>query len=205
VSRDQPALGRPPAVLTGFPRWRLTRERTIFRAHRRDRPPWWFSSDLSGRFDLIEPDGTCYVAATPATALRERWGERLVRLGRVTISEAEATAVSQLSVPHAIALADTCSSGAAAFRMTREIGVLTPYSVPQAWAAGFAEMGLRGVRYEAQFSTGPRDLAYAVFGAAGASAHAVDPSPLSARETAAAAGITVIAPPYSLPTIRPAG
>ena len=191
-------------MLTGFPRWSLTPTRTLYRAHRRDLSPWWFSSDLSGRFDLIAPEGTCYLASTQATAARERWGERLVRAGRVSAADADATIVSRLTVPASVALADTCARRAALLGVTREIGTLTPYAVPQAWAAAFTGAGFDGVRYESRFTTGARDRAYAIFGPAGAGEWAIDTAPVDGRQAAAAAEIFVMPAPYSLPTIRPA-
>lgn len=78
MTRQVRALGQPPATLTGFPRWPLMHDRTIYRAHRHDLNPWWFASAHGiggdGRFDLADPYGTCYLAATPSRALRERWG-----------------------------------------------------------------------------------------------------------------------------------
>lgn len=43
----------------------------LFRVGRAERSPWWFRSSLEGRFDLPEPDGTCYVALDPLAALLE--------------------------------------------------------------------------------------------------------------------------------------
>ena len=55
---------------------------------------------------------------------------------------------------------------------------MVPYAVPQAWARGFAAVGLEGVRYSPRFSTG-RAASWALFGAAGAGStgRAVDPDP----------------------------
>lgn len=203
MSRELPALGRPPTSLVGFPRWSLTPTRPLYRAHRRDLTPWWFYSDLSGRFDLIEPDGTCYLASTAATALRERWGDRLIRAGRIGAAEADRTVLSRVRVPDARSLADSCSSRAALFGLTRELGTLTPYSLPQTWAAAFARAGCGGIRYESRFSTGPRDLAYAVFGPAGIADLSSDEHPVDGRAAANSAGISVLVAPFSLRTVVP--
>ena len=59
---------------------------TWFRAHvdrgGRDGGCWWFSSvptdpDAGGRFDLPGPDGTCYLAGDPLSALLELIGPDL--------------------------------------------------------------------------------------------------------------------------------
>ena len=90
-SRQRPALGAPPAELSRFPRARLTSDTVLYRAHTRGRSPWWFSSDLSGRFDLLAPHGTCYLATDVETALRERFGHELVELGVVSFEAAART------------------------------------------------------------------------------------------------------------------
>lgn len=104
--------------------------------------PWWFSSDLSGRFDLTAPDGTCYLATDLTSALRERFGHALVRQGMVTFEAAARTVVSTLRAPDARWLANICSPRAAEFRgMTREIGTCPSYRLPQAWSAAFFSTG----------------------------------------------------------------
>lgn len=60
-----------PAELEGFPRMVLESVTCLYRVGRAERSPWWFGSSLEGRFDLPEPDGTCYVALDPLTALLE--------------------------------------------------------------------------------------------------------------------------------------
>lgn len=191
-SRQRPALGVPPADLSQFPRSRLQPAATVLRAHTVGNPPWWFSSDLSGRFDLVPPHGTCYVATDLETALRERFGHDLVDQGVVTIQAAARTQVSTLHVPAARWLANACSRQAARYGMTREIGTCPAYDVPQAWAAAFLDGGRhRGIRYQTRFSTGPTPNAAALFDTAGSQDWPVDPDPRDGVQACADAGILV--------------
>lgn len=192
-SRQRPALGLPPSDLSRFPRSRLLPSTPLRRAHTEGRSPWWFSSDGTGRFDLLPPDGTCYLATDLATALRERFGHALVRQGLVTFQAAARTRVSTLRIPSARWLANTCSPSAAHLGMTREIGTCPSYDLPQTWAAALSVTGKHsGIRYQSRFSTGPSPDAVALFGAAGPHDWAADPYPIHGVEACAQAGITVV-------------
>lgn len=191
-SRQRLALGLPPPALAGFPRSRLRTDAPLYRAHTATKSPWWFSSDLSGRFDLLLPDGTCYLATDMTTALRERFGHDLVRQGVVTFEAAARTQVSQLSVPAPRWLANTCARDAAAFGMTREIGTCPAYDIPQAWAAAFFGTGkYTGIRYQTRFTTGSAPNAVALFDDAGERNWPIDPGALSGARACSQAGITV--------------
>jgi hypothetical protein len=192
MSRQRPALGSPPDV-SGFPRSRLRTDQLLYRAHTVGISPWWFSSDLTGRFDLLPPNGTCYLATDVSTALRERFGHDLVRQGVVTFEAAARTAVSRVRVPAARWLANTCSPRAASFvGMTREIGTCPDYELPQAWAAAFFATGRHtGIRYQTRFSTGAGANAVALFEDAGQGDWAVDPSPTGGVQACVTVGIVV--------------
>jgi len=189
-SRQRPALGAPPADLDAFPRSRLSPDTPLYRAHTRGRSPWWFSADLSGRFDLLPPHGTCYLATDVETALRERFGHELVDLGVVSFEAAARTAVSMLRVPASRWLANSCARTAASFGMTREIATTPDYAVTQAWAAAFHATGRHtGIRYQTRFTTGATANAAAVFDAAGQQDWPSDPRPLSGVTACRKAGI----------------
>lgn len=190
-SRQVIAIGRPPPELSGFPRWRLRPRASLRRAHGAGRSPWWFSSDLSGRFDLVNPHGTCYLATDVITALRERFGHELVDQGVVTFEVASSTRVSTLELPAGRWLANACHDGAAGYGITRELGACSDYDIPQAWAAAFHGAGLAGIRYQTRFTTGPRPNAVAVFGAAGQRDWPTDPSPENGVQACEQAGIKV--------------
>jgi hypothetical protein len=191
-SRQRPALRRPPPDLSRFPRSRLLPSALLYRAHTVGRSPWWFSSNLSGRFDLIQPNGTCYAATDVAAALRERFGHDLVRQGVVTFQTAARTQVSTVRVPAQRWLANTCSSAAANFGMTREIGTCPSYGIPQAWAAALLAGGKHsGIRYQARFSTGAVPNAAALFDDAGQHNWPTDPHPVDGVQACTDVGITV--------------
>lgn len=205
TGRELLALGRPPSGpggLSGFPRWTLTTDRTLYRAHSTGKGPWWFASAPGGRWDLVKPYGTVYLADSPEAALRERVGRVLSSRSRLTETEADSSNVSELHVPDNVRLADLCSSKAADYGITREIHTVTPYATTQAWAAAFHDAGMGGARYDARFSTG-RARAYAVFGDAGARWWPDDPTPQTGRAVADAAGIDVVTIPRSVRTTPP--
>ncbi|MGH3562624.1 MAG: RES domain-containing protein [Mycobacterium sp.] len=190
--RQRPALGPPPSDLSRFPRSRLRPSVPLHRAHTAGKSPWWFSSDLSSRFDLTQPNGTCYLATDVTTALRERFGHDLVRKGVLAFRAAARTQVSTLRVPSDCWLANTCAPAAANFGMTREIGTCPSYDIPQAWAAGFFAGGKHsGIRYQTRFSTGAAANATALFGTAGEHGWPTDPHPVHGVQACIEIGITI--------------
>ncbi|WP_082956297.1 hypothetical protein [Mycobacterium sp. E787] len=195
-SRQRPALGLPPPALAAFPRTRLKDDVPLYRAHAVNKSPWWFSSDLSGRFDLPSPNGTCHLATDLATSLRERFGHDLVRQGLVTFKAAAGTQVSKLRIPAPRWLANTCARNAVDFGMTREIGTCPNYDIPQAWAAAFWGTGRHaGVRYQTRFTTGPTPNAVALFDDAGQHNWPTDPAALGGVQACVQARIKVEHPP----------
>lgn len=186
----------PPPDLSRFPRTRLRVDVPLYRAHRAGRSPWWFSSDLSGRFDLLQPFGTFYAATDLATALRERFGHDLVGQGVVTFAAAARTQVSALRVPAVRWLANACAVRAADFGMTREIGTCPTYDLPQAWAEALFRTGRHaGIRYQTRFTTGPSPNAVALFDDAGQRDWPTGPAPLSGPDACDQVGIKVVHPP----------
>lgn len=189
--RQEPALGNPPPNRDDFPRWRLRPQHQLMRAHRAGKSPWWFSSDLSGRFDLVSPDGTCYLATDTDTALRERFGHELVNQGTIPFNTAVQTEVSTLHVPAGRWIADCCHTDAADYGLTRELATCADYDIPQNWAAALHRDGHRGLRYQTRFTTGPRPNAMALFDDAGLHDWPVDPTPTSGVQACAEVGIEV--------------
>jgi hypothetical protein len=114
----------------------------------------------------------------------------------VTVAGADSMMVSRLRVPREFRLADTCHLTAVSFGLTREIATVTPYVLPQQWAAAFEEAGMCGVRYESRFSTAARANAVALFGTDGASDWLQGES-RSGRVVAQDAGIRVLPRPRS--------
>lgn len=200
--RARPALGHPPEDVSGFPA-REPVEETWHRAHATDRGPWWFSHDGSGRFDLTTPHGTCYLASTVEAALRERLGPTLLAAGRIGADEADRTWVSERVVQGRFA--DATDQDASRFGATREVGTLTPYDLPRAWAHAFHRAAFDGVRSWPRFSPGAGQYALGLFGPAGEDATpATDRTRgIPGRVAARLAGVDVIGVPRSMPVVDP--
>jgi hypothetical protein len=71
-----------------------------------------------------------------------------------------------LGLPHQCRAADTTVRAARGFGVTAELASMTPYALPQRWAAAFAAAGHQGVRYRVRHDPGG-SRALALFGAAG--------------------------------------
>ncbi|PZU04740.1 MAG: hypothetical protein DI630_00960 [Gordonia sp. (in: high G+C Gram-positive bacteria)] len=201
-SRDSVALGPPARSLHGFPSCELTATRSLYRGHRAGNGPWWFSSSGGGRFDLTPPRGTCYLAYDELTAIRETVGAPLAATGVISDVFAADRQLSTLTVPHDHELADTCANEAADFGLTRELVSMTPYAVPQEWAASFAAI-FAGLQYQTRFTTGPNPNAVALFEDAGEASWRPDPHPEPFIAAARRNGFTVASPPRSVRIVPP--
>ncbi|MDG3010694.1 RES family NAD+ phosphorylase [Rhodococcus sp. D2-41] len=204
MSRDSIALRPPARPLQNFPSHALTPDQSLIRGHQVANGPWWFSSSSGGgRFDLTPPRGTCYLAFDEDTAIRETVGEALATAGVISTDFAATRRLSTLTVPHAHQLADTCTAKAADFGLTRELTSMTPYAVPQEWAAAFDAATFAGILYQTRFTTGPNPNAVGLFGEAGEADWPTDPSPVPLTAAALRCGFTVAGPPRSVRIISP--
>lgn len=139
----------------------------FFRAHSQQHDPWYFSSSMQGRFDLPEPQGTCYLATNPGAAVREVLGDRLSQSGRLPQSIAEGRVISRLSLPCSVHSAHISHHDAFILGITGELTTMPSYEVPQAWAQALYKAGFGAITYRPRFSPGD-SLALALFGDAGA-------------------------------------
>lgn len=148
--------------MDGFPEIRLSGAH-LFRIHRAGRSPWWFSSDGSGRFDLTDGRGTCYLAEEPLGCFVE------VFRAWILIPEAEIAArrIARLDLPP-VRLADCCSARCRKLGLTGEIHSTPDYARTQAWAAALAAAGFDGLRYLLRHDPSQRFRGVALFGPAGA-------------------------------------
>ncbi|MDP9306800.1 MAG: RES family NAD+ phosphorylase [Actinomycetota bacterium] len=186
-------LGLPPEDLTRFPAFDVDRRRSLYRIHRTDVGPWWFSGDGTGRFDLRDGRGSCYLAVTPVGAFIE-----VFRVGSV-IPEAEvdARSLSSLVPPARVRLADCTVSAARKFGITGAIHTQPDYTVPHVWAEAFAASGFGGIRYRLSHDPAQRELGIVLFGTAGEQSLPVrrtEPVPASLIEAARQRFGLVVAP-----------
>jgi hypothetical protein len=136
----------------------------LYRIHRSDRLPWWFSNDGSCRFDLLhEDEGTCYLAERPLGAFIE-----VFRTGTV-IPEAEVRVrtLAQLRPPSATTLADCTATGARGYGVTGAIHSQPDYDRSRAWAQAFADAGFGGILYQLSHDPSGSELGIALFGQSG--------------------------------------
>ena len=163
-TRQIPSIGSPPDPddLDGFPAWHVHAGTTLCRVTTSGLGPWWFSSDGQGRFDLEPPRGTCYLADEEVGALLEVLGPIVV----VSAGWARRLVLWYLDLPDQCRAADTTVRSARGFGVTAELASITPYDLPQRWAAAFARAGYEGVRYRVRHDPGG-SRALALFGPAG--------------------------------------
>lgn len=156
-------LAAPPADLRGFPGYALPPDRVLYRLHRCERSPWWFSNDGSGRFDLEDNQGTCYLAAEPVGAFIEVFRTRTV----IPEAEAAVRCLAELQPANATMLADCTAEAARAFGVTASLHSQPDYELTRAWAKALADAGFGGVRYRLAHDPSARQLGVALYGAAG--------------------------------------
>src|SRR5690606_18326146 len=107
-----------------------------------------------GRFDLPEPDGTCYVADSARVALRERLGPVLGGAASIPRAAVAGVVVSHLALVSDANLANTRVTAAADFGVLRELTTMASYEIPRAWARAFRAAGFAGVVYDPRFTPG---------------------------------------------------
>lgn len=200
MSREAVGQSGPGRSLAGFPRSSLTTPEVLWRTHKQNRGPWWFSS-RGGRFDLAEPRGTCYAARDLEAAVREAAGARLLTVGIVAQPFAAARVVSTIHVSEQAVLADVTARDAVTFGVSRELSTMTPYDVPCEWAEAFA-VDHDGIEYHSRFTSGDMRCV-ALFGRAGAPEVARAHESMSFSEAARLVGITVATAPRVRPRPSP--
>ena len=178
--RSTPAQQGPPPTLAEAPTTTL-RGQSWFREHQ-ERPGtgagcWYYASrptdpTRGGRFDLPEPEGTCYFADAEVVAAMERVGVFTAKGKPVPADNVTGRVVSEVDpgdLPPAAA--DLLAPQAAtAFGVTGELFTMPDYSVPQHWARASRAAGHAAVVYTPRFS--PFGRAIAVFDASGPRAQA---------------------------------
>jgi hypothetical protein len=166
------SLGPPPAPerLRNFPSYDLPGTLALARIHANGRDPWYFSSRMSGRFDLPEPYGACYLAETATGAFVEvfqRWIAQRIPIPRTEVAVRQASA---LFAPGPFRLADCTAPGALAFGATGLIHTSPDRALTQTWAAAFHAAGFGGVRYLVSTAPSMQLVGIALFGPSGEAA-----------------------------------
>jgi hypothetical protein len=163
-------LGAPPEDLGDFPSHRLRRGRVLYRIHRCERSPWWFSGDGSGRFDLMDGRGTCYLAEEPIGAFVEVFRREAL------IPEAEIVVRCLAQLAAAGTVADCTVEEARGFGVTAALHSQPGYELTRAWAQAFADVGFGGIRYRLAHDPSAQQPGVALFGDAGEGSAAVKSS-----------------------------
>ena len=128
----------------GFPRRTLRGDREIYRIHRADLDPWWFSSDGTGRFDPVGTGlGACYLAEAPLGAWVEVFRKAMV----IAEPDIHGRSLFGAQLGRDLKLADLTSHRALQFGVTATLGANAEYRESQAIAADAVAAGFDGLRY----------------------------------------------------------
>ena len=165
MKRRDAGRQRPPVDLIGFPSRRLTTRRRWSRCHRRENGTWFYSS-TGGRWDLPEPNGTCYVAENDRGAVLEVVGPDLYDQGFVTEGFLRQRVLSTVTMPKRPVVADLLDAEVSDFGVTAELSGAINYAQTQHWASAFHASEHDGIVYGLRFR--PNTEGLAVFGPAGA-------------------------------------
>lgn len=151
-------------TLSRFPRRTLRGDLELFRIHRRDRNPWWFSADGSGRFDPLETGrGACYLAADPLGD----WVEVFRETTLLDSAEVRARALATIRLGRDLRLADLTSRRALQFGVTASLGADRNYEDSHRFAAQVTKAGFAGIQYLVRDDPAQKLHGIALFGAPG--------------------------------------
>jgi len=117
---------------------------------------------MLGRFDLPEPEGTCYLATDEISALLEALGPDL-ESGAVSSTFLKGRHLRKVRLAGGMVLSDLTAREAVRFGITAEIGTIVPYQYPQAWAARLRAAGSPGLVSWARYDPSRRETV-ALFG-----------------------------------------
>jgi hypothetical protein len=146
----------------------------VARLHRLSEWPgvWWYSSvgevadPGGGRFDLVEPRGTCYLAEASLD------GALVEKLLRTPVKVVPAERLDELfhavvTVRSAPRTADLTAAEATGFGLNAEIHSTLEHDVPRRWAVELWKNGWRAVRHHLRGDTTGQLAGRALFGASG--------------------------------------
>ena len=171
MSTPSVSLPDPPADLSGFPTLQLAETPTeLFRIfHLRSRAgrlnsPWRFGTRPPGnsRFDLDDPEGTCYWSD-------HRYGSWVeVFRGTRVVDRADVTRRALFTTrPPSLKLANALAPASHAFGMTAELSTVVPHDRPQAWARAVRRADFDGLVGICRHDPSLQARNFAIFGPAG--------------------------------------
>lgn len=184
--------------LFAFPVKTWTDRFTLVRVCRKINGTWWFSSDGSGRFDVLSPTGmgTCYFGTDATAAILEVFRDQ-----PICRADVEARSLRRVRLAAPRDLADTTDVRVRRFGMTKEIATIVPYDICQRWATRFCEASLGGLFHHLRHDPRPRATGVSLFGPAGAAVAAAweQPDavarPITGSEVDASGLVVLPAPP----------
>jgi hypothetical protein len=163
----------PPSELADLPKVSLTGLQ-LYRVIRAGRSPWWFASlpagdhdpGAYGRFDLLAPWGSCYLARTPVAAVLEVFQD----FGAGLLPEAELAArrIARVKVPAGAPVAANLAAPSARARgVTAALWAGADRRLTQAWAWALSRGGWRAIQHGIQHDPTGRLRAITLFDEAG--------------------------------------
>lgn len=143
----------------GIEMWRICRAKYVDN-------PWFFASTDDGRFNLIEPYGTCYWAEDPIGAALETFLRGSATGGVVSEDFVASRRLVRTQCPSK-QMADLNNRLARRYHVTLELCALPPpYGLTRRWATAFHAAGFDGIRWSLRHDpAATRGLAF--FGRAG--------------------------------------
>jgi hypothetical protein len=150
--------------LRRFPRHTLRGDRPLYRIHRYDKHPWWFSSNGKQRFDPVGTgQGACYLGYTALAAFIE-----VFRIGMlIAEDDLNKRLLHTVTLGRDLKLADLTSRRALEFEVTASLGANPLYDESQEFARRAIAAGFDGVRYWARHDLAQKLQSVALFAAAG--------------------------------------
>ena len=134
------------------------------------RAPWWFCTCGNCRFDLDGAGGTghgtLYAGLDQVTGALETIGPEMIG-GVIAREFLAARVVWALAYDRPLQLADLTDPRATGFGVTNELTTMVPYTVPQAWATAFDDIGADGISYRTRFNIASEATGVALFDIAG--------------------------------------
>ena len=151
-TRQVPSIGHPPDPehLSGFPVWHVHAGTTLCRVTTSGVGPWWFSSDGQGASTWSRPGAP---ATWPTTRSARCWRSSAPSSWSAPAGPTASASGTWPRPTSAGPPTPPCGPPGVS-GVTAELASITPYDLPQRWAAAFARAGYQGVRYRVRHDPG---------------------------------------------------